>query len=71
MDMDGSGNLSLTEFQQVLDDYRIPGVSGSDMERLFRVFDKSGDGAISFEEFLGALCGEMSDLRKRLVREAF
>lgn len=36
---------------------------GSDAERLFHVFDSSGDGEISFNEFLTALCGEMSPLR--------
>ena len=71
MDADGSGKLCLNEFQQVLDDYKIPGISASDTQRLFNVFDRNGDGEITFEEFLTALCGEMSDLRKRLVREAF
>ena len=71
MDSDGSGKLCLNEFQQVLDDYKIPGISASDTQRLFNVFDRNGDGEITFEEFLTSLCGEMSDLRKRLVREAF
>lgn len=71
MDTDGSGKLEMNEFQQVLDDYRIPGISGSDTQRLFNCFDKNRDGTISFEEFLTALCGEMSQLRRRLVNEAF
>ena len=71
MDADGSGLLSLSEFQNVLDQQRIPGMCASDAERLFRVFDTSNDGEISFDEFLTALCGELSPLRKRLVKEAF
>ena len=43
----------------------------SDAERLFNVFDTSGDGQISFDEFLTALCGELNPLRQRLVSEAF
>jgi|Transcript_23181 hypothetical protein len=43
----------------------------SDAERLFNIFDASGDGQISFDEFLTALVGELSPLRKRLVNEAF
>ena len=43
----------------------------SDAERLFAVFDTSGDGQISFDEFLTALCRELNPLRKRLVNEAF
>lgn len=71
MDADNSGQLSLAEFQTVLDQQRVPGMCASDAERLFNVFDTSGDGQISFDEFLTALCGEVSPLRKRLVNEAF
>lgn len=71
MDSDGSGELSLSEFQTVLDNYRVPGMCASDAERLFNVFDTSSDGQISFDEFLTALCGALSPVRKRLVNEAF
>ena len=43
----------------------------SDAERLFNVFDTSGDGQISFDEFLTALCGELNPVRTRLCNEAF
>lgn len=43
----------------------------SDAERLFKMFDTSGDGQIGFDEFMNALCGELNPLRKRLVNEAF
>jgi len=71
MDADGSGQLSIGEFQTVLDNYRVPGMCASDAERLFNVFDSSGDGQISFDEFLTALCGELNPIRRRLVKEAF
>jgi Ca2+-binding EF-hand superfamily protein len=67
MDTDNSGSLNLSEFQEVLDNYKIPGISASDAERLFNVFDRSGDGSIDFDEFLTTLCGEMSATRRRLV----
>lgn len=71
MDADESGQLSLSEFQTVLDNFRVPGMCASDAERLFNVFDTSGDGQISFDEFLDALCGQLGPLRTRLVNEAF
>ena len=71
MDADQSGQLSLSEFQTVLDQQRVPGMCASDAERLFNVFDTSGDGQISFDEFLTALCGEINPVRRRLVNEAF
>ena len=55
----------------MLDQQRVPGMCASDAERLFNVFDTSGDGQISFDEFLTALCGELNPLRKRLCNEAF
>lgn len=71
MDTDGSGELSVSEFQEVIDSYKIPGISASDASRLFKVFDRDGSGEISFEEFLTALCTELTPQRKRLVQEAF
>lgn len=42
-----------------------------EQKKLFGVFDKSGDGLISFPEFLNAIVGEINSNRKRLVTEAF
>ena len=71
MDADQSGQLSLSEFQTVLDQQRVPGMCASDAERLFNVFDTSGDGQISFDEFMDAICGPLSPIRRRLCEEAF
>jgi len=46
-------------------------MSEEEQENLFRIFDKSGDGLISFNEFLTAIVGEISASRRRLVQEAF
>lgn len=46
IDTDGSGKLSVSEFQQVLDNYKIPGVDADMAQRLFNVFDRNGDGEI-------------------------
>lgn len=71
MDSNGSGQLSLNEFQDVIDNYKIPGISASDAHRLFKVFDSNNSGAISFNEFLTALCTPLTAQRRRLVTEAF
>ena len=63
MDSDASGCLDLNEFSEVLDNYKIPGLCASDSQRLFRVFDHNGDGAINFEEFLHTLCEPLSQTR--------
>lgn len=42
-----------------------------EQHKLFQIFDNSGDGLISFNEFLTAIVGKISANRKRLVQEAF
>lgn len=39
--------------------------------RLFKIFDRSNDGAINYDEFLRGVRGEMNDFRKRLCEKAF
>jgi len=71
IDIDGSGTVDLGEFQEMLDNFKIPGVSASDAQRLFNVFDGDGNGEISFDEFLTTLCGEFPANRRRMVQLAF
>jgi len=44
MDTDSSGALSLNEFLHAVESYRVPDLNQADAEKLFSVFDKSGDG---------------------------
>ena len=55
----------------MIDNFKIPGISGSDSQRLFNVFDRDGSGDISFDEFLTTLCGDFPDNRRRMVQMAF
>ncbi len=43
----------------------------SEFERIFKFFDKNNDGKISYDEFLRALRGDMSQRRRDLVMLAF
>lgn len=71
MDSDNSGQVCLSEFQQAMDDLKVPQVSESELQMLFRAFDKNDDNLISFDEFINYLVGELSESRLRLVKEAF
>ena len=71
IDIDGSGAVDLHEFQEMLDNFKIPGISASDAQRLFNVFDHDRSGDISFEEFLTTLCGDFPAHRRRIVQLAF
>lgn len=70
MDSDGSGALDFNEFKKALDDYRIQ-TTDAEAEQVFAIFDRNRDGTINFEEFIGAILGEMNENRQRLVHEAF
>lgn len=70
MDTDESGQLDFTEFKNALDNFKLV-MNEAEQEKLFKIFDKSGDGLISFNEFLTAIVGDINANRKRLVAEAF
>jgi Ca2+-binding EF-hand superfamily protein len=67
MDSDGSGALDIEEFKRALSDYKIQ-ASVEEAEQIFRVFDRNNDGTINFEEFMGAILGDLSEYRANLVR---
>lgn len=60
MDSDGSGALDYNEFKRALDDYKM-GSSEEEAKNLFSIFDRNNDGTINFEEFMGALLGELNE----------
>merc|ERR1712060_190018 len=69
-DDDDSKNLNMDEFKKAVHDFRV-GLNGKQAETLFGVFDRSGDGAIDFEEFLRGVRGGMNEFRVGLAMKAF
>jgi len=69
-DDDGSKNLNMEEFKKAIHDFRV-GLSPQDSEKLFGVFDRSGDGAIDYDEFLRGVRGGMNEFRVALSMKAF
>jgi len=51
-------------------DFRV-GIEPKDSERLFKIFDTTRDGSISYDEFLRGIRGEMNDFRKSICLKAF
>lgn len=70
MDSDESGALDFTEFKKALDDYKV-GSSDEETSTVFSIFDRNGDGTINFEEFMGAILGDLNSYRENLVIQAF
>jgi Ca2+-binding EF-hand superfamily protein len=51
-------------------DYRITN-EPEDVKKLFRIFDRDGNGEINYDEFLRSIVGKMNDRRKNTVIIAF
>eukprot|EP00759_Apiculatamorpha_spiralis_P001318 PhF_6_TR1046/c0_g1_i4/m.2156 len=69
-DDNGDRKLSRIEFKEGLILYGIQ-LSVQELDVVFKVFDRNGDGVITITEFLRTLRGDMNERRTELVREAF
>jgi Ca2+-binding EF-hand superfamily protein len=47
------------------------GLNEGDILTLFNAFDRNGDGAVDYDEFIRVLQGPMNNFRKKLVAQAF
>jgi Ca2+-binding EF-hand superfamily protein len=62
MDDDRSGSLSVSAFEKACKDYKIA-IAPEFMPTLFDAFDTNGDKSLSIEEFINAICGNLSPSR--------
>jgi len=60
----------MSEFKKACKDFRI-GVSDSDAERLFKIFDRDRSGKIDYDESLRGVRGDMNQFRVNLCKKAF
>ena len=70
MDDNNSKTLDLGEFSKAVKDYRIT-VEGKDIQRVFNLFDRDGNGEINYDEFLRTIVGGMNERRRTMVTLAF
>ena len=70
MDDDGSGMLSMGEFEKACRDFRI-GITPEFMPVVFDAFDINHDGTLSTEEFMKGICGDFPSIRQQTVEMAF
>ncbi len=70
MDNDSDLMLSKDEFKFGFRDYGIQ-LSSQELDEVFQIFDKNGDGFIDTTEFLVAIRGDLNPRRRELVRLAF
>jgi len=70
MDFNKSKTLDAQEFEQALAAYGLfP--KKVELQALMKYYDISGDGNISFEEFLNGIKDELSERRLNMVKKAF
>jgi Ca2+-binding EF-hand superfamily protein len=70
MDVNGNQKLDRSEFAWGLKENGHT-LSPSEFERIFKYFDKNNDGAVSFDEFLHGVRGQLNPRRKAIVDAAF
>jgi hypothetical protein len=70
MDDDNSGSLSQREFSKACKDFKV-GISEENVPTLFVKFDVSGDGTMSYDEFLSTVRGKLTPIRGRAIRQAY
>lgn len=70
MDTDGSGYLSLQEFENCLKKVGMP-VSRTEAHSIFKMFDLNQDNLISSPEFMNMLKQPLNERRKNMVLRCF
>ena len=70
VDRNGNGALDPSEFFKVCALNRLP-LSDDDVRLLFAHFDSDRSGEVAYDEFLRAVCGRLSPMRRRLAMRAF
>ena len=66
MDTDQSGDVNLNEFTAAVLELKLD-ITMIDIKRLFSAFDASGNGLISYQEFVNAFRGCMAINRLNVV----
>jgi Ca2+-binding EF-hand superfamily protein len=70
MDDNGNRQLDVEDFRWGFIDYGF-NLSQEEAQHLVNHFDRDGNGTVSYDEFLRALKGELSEARKVWIRAAY
>ena len=70
MDDNENKMLELTEFAKAVQDFRID-IPSSDVNRVFKYFDRDQSGTVDYDELLRIVRGPMNAFRKNLCSLAF
>jgi len=65
-----SGALDKQEFKKAMHDFRV-GLNDQQVGVAFGIFDRDGQGEISYDEFLRTIVGEMNQRRVAVAKKAF
>jgi Glu-tRNA(Gln) amidotransferase subunit E-like FAD-binding protein len=69
-DDNDSKSLDKEEFKKAMHDFRI-GLADQQIVTAFRVFDRDGNGEISYDEFLRSIRGQMNEQRAAVAAKAY
>ena len=70
LDNNGNKQIDMGEFYWGLKDFGIS-LTEEDAQRVLSAFDSDKNGSVSFDQFLRALRGDLSDFRVGLIKKAY
>lgn len=70
MDENGNKKLDVDDFRWGLMDYGVS-ITKEEAAEILIHFDKNGDGAVNFDEFLVTLRGDLNETRTAAIRKAY
>jgi Ca2+-binding EF-hand superfamily protein len=70
MDSNQSGSLDQYEFSQAIQSHGID-INAADIAGLFKSFDNSGDGEITYDEFISVVKGPLNQFRHQIIIRVF
>lgn len=69
-DDNNSKSLDQEEFKKAMHDFRV-GLNQKQVTMAFRIFDRDGNGEISYDEFLRSIRGAMNPARVAISKKAY
>lgn len=71
IDSNNNDNIDFNEFSNGIRDQSWDDVSDEEIQELFHIFDRDGNGFVDYPEFLSVMRGKLSGMRLQYVEQAF
>ena len=70
LDDDNSQTINFNAFEKISNDFNFD-ISFDELQKIFKSFDKKGNGRIDYDEFIRIIRGQMNNSRRNLIEQIF